>query len=349
MCKKFFLLLLLVSIQILFAQSKPENSRLVVESAPESGLDIFINGKLQNKQTPNTFQLKSGVYYVYARSKFYGTKIAKVHLKKNANRTIKLHTEALFGTLSVSARPEARVTYDYNPLPTLENFRLLPQKITLRASCPGYAPIKKEVRIEKQKHLRVKLINDQQLTNVKLIISPDTAAFTLSDEKRKFFYGTGPKEIRNVPEGVYRLLVESEGYRTYNEKLAIPGGKETVLDVPLIPLTDAYWAEKANYQKKRNIAFAGAAVLFTTGSYFYIENQKLHNQYVNTHSSREAADFRKSLQKRVSINNRIFQAASMFSAFAVYYQVRYVRVHPKDYVAVRFDPGAGKVALEVRF
>ena len=349
MFKKFHLFLLLVLLPNLVAQTKSENTLLIVESAPESGLDIFINGKPQNQQTPYTFQLEPGVYRVHAESKFYHTQIIKVNLDENTTSRVKLHSQASFGTLTVLARPEAKVTYDYNPLPQLENVRLLPQKITLRATCPGYAPVKKEVHIEKQKHLRVKLFNTQALGDVKLLISPDTASFTLSDEKSKIFYGTGPKEIKHVPEGKYRLLVEAAGYRTFNEKLTIPGGRETVFDIPLIPLTDAYWAVKAKYQKRRNFAFASAAILFTTGSYLYIENQKLHNLYVNTHSSKEAADYRKSLEKRVSINNGILQTAGFFSAVAIYYQVRYVRVHPKNYVAVRIDPTALGLAMEVRF
>lgn len=331
-------------------QFKTESVRLEVTSKPVVGLDIYLNGQKQIQKTPFAFEnLPAGVYLVHAKNKYYQSKVRKITLDPGDDRRITLHAEAQFGTLSINARPEAIVTFDYNPISQLENLRLLPQTITLRAECPGFAMLKKVVKIEKQVHRKVELINDKPLGSVKLNINSTEANFTLTDNEKGYYYGTGSTQINKVPQGKYALFVELEGFRDHREILKIHGGKENVYNISLFPFTEAYLKQKNNFKTKRNLAFTGATILITVGTLQYIQNQSLHKNYVETHSSKEALYYRVSLEKRTVINNSIFWTAGTLAVLSIYYQVRYVKIHPKDFLSISLTPINTNLAVEWRF
>ena len=212
----------------------------------------------------------------------------------------------------------------------------------------GFVPVKKVVQIEKNKHLTVDLINDKPICELQLDIPQNEAEFTLTGSDRRFFIGKGAMTIKNIPKGNYSLVVELEGFRTHSAKLAIRDKIEKY-HVPLYPFTEQYWQQKNRYRIRRNLAFTAASLLFFTGSYIHIQNQKLYNDYRETNSSESARNYRERLQTRTDINNGILLAGAVFSLMSIYYQVKYVRIHPKDYLTLCIGPGNRLLAVQIKF
>lgn len=330
-------------------QKDGASGRLRVESMPESGLDIFLDGKKTGAKTPHVFtNLSARDHTIYLDNRFYRSRVKKVNVRANEASEIHIRAEAQFGTLSIKARPEAEVSYDFNKIQKLTNIRLLPQQITLRATCAGFAPIKKIVHIRKQHHTEVELINDRPICALQLNIPEAEAEFTLTGAHRRFYLGKGSALIKNIPQGNYRLVVELEGFRPHKATLRVEKKIETY-DAVLYPFTDAYMAQKKKFHWRRNFSFSAATLLFFAGLYFHIQNQRLFNDYRDAETSDLVVKYRERLQFRTKVNNGIFRAGAGFSLLTIYYQIRYVRIHPKDFLSIAIDPTAMNLAFQLHF
>jgi len=200
---------------------------LTVNSAPQSGLDIYLNDLPQQSRTPFTFErLAAGNYRVKALTGQYETTEETVTLAAGDRKTIKLVSSASFATLTIRTKSGVNVFLNGKKLDQLENLRLEPSIVVLRAELPKAAPLEQRVTLRKGETQTVELTPVVPVGTIQVAVAPFDAAVELRGDGGEYYTATGAKIFADVPVGKYTLKVSMAGYTTQEETQLLRVGEK---------------------------------------------------------------------------------------------------------------------------
>ena len=200
---------------------------LTVTSAPQSGLDIFINGQSIHSQTPQTIKrLRPGTYRVKAKSQYYETKEQTIEIKRGAKQNIRLTSESNFAILNINTMPGAIIYLNNKKITKLKNIRLEPAVARLRAELPpkGKA-VEKRVVLKRNENITVDIKPQIAIGTIQVAVVPFDAKITLKGDAGEFYSSGKSRAFKNIPVGTYDLTVKKDGYKTQTAELVLTENK----------------------------------------------------------------------------------------------------------------------------
>ncbi len=207
---------------------------LTVNSAPESRLTIYLNGIKQEEQTPHTFaRLQPGTYRVRAQSDEYETAEENVELKRGDKKSLQLTSTANFAELTIQTHANAKVTIDGREVKQLQNIRLVPSVVLVRAELPKAQPVEERIVLHKGEKRTVELYPQVPTGTIQVAVVPYEAKVELRGDAGESFASVGGRSFSDVPVGRYTLKVSLSGYADKQETLVLKEGEKLTSSVTL--------------------------------------------------------------------------------------------------------------------
>jgi len=207
---------------------------LTVASSPKSGMDILLDGVPQNAVTPHTFdRLRPGTYGVRAQSAEYETDTQAIDLARGDKKTVQLTSSANFAELTVLTHSAAKVKIDGKEIKTLENIRLAPSVVTVRAEMAKASPVEERLVLRKGEKRTVELYPQVPTGTIQVAVVPFDAKVELRGDAGESFSSVGARSFSDVPVGNYTLKVSLSGYADKQETLVLNEGEKLTRSVTL--------------------------------------------------------------------------------------------------------------------
>ena len=215
---------------------------LTVQSVPESGLDIWINNVAQNRQTPYTFaRLAPGNYIIRARSSLYEAAEQRISLQRGEDKTITLASSANFATLTINTRPGAIIHINGILQESLQNIRLEPQVVTVKAELAKARSAETRLVLQRGENRVLDLYPELLAGAIQVAVVPEDAEIVLRGDAGEYYRGTDAISISEVPIGNYSLTVSRAGYSSHTESFVLHEGEKVNRSVRLeIAKTPSY-------------------------------------------------------------------------------------------------------------
>ena len=207
---------------------------LTVASSPKSGMDILLDGVPQNAVTPHTFdRLRPGTYEVRAQSAEYETDTQAIDLARGEKKTVHLTSSANFAELTVLTHSAAKVKIDGKEIKTLENIRLAPSVVTVKAEMAKASPVEERLVLRKGEKRTVELYPQVPTGTIQVAVVPFEAKVELRGDAGESFSSVGARSFSDVPVGSYTLKVSLSGYADKQETLVLKEGEKLTRSVTL--------------------------------------------------------------------------------------------------------------------
>ena len=201
---------------------QPDFGQITVTSAPQSNLEISLNGIGQNVRTPHTFErLRPGTYTVSARSEYYETEEREIQLKRGEKREVTLTTVESFATLTINTHENATVYLNGNPIRERKNLRLQPMRATVEVRMPKAEPLTRRLILKKGDRKVLDLYPEVQTGTVLVVVTPLDAHVELKGDAGEYYTSEGKGYFKDVPIGTYRLTVTRDGYEPQTESFTL--------------------------------------------------------------------------------------------------------------------------------
>jgi hypothetical protein len=209
---------------------------VAVESAPEEGARIFIDGKDSGRKTPATIKgISCGQHTVELKKKgFVGEKKivgvtsgevvkARVNLAPNY-APLEIRTQPSGATISINGRKAGKSPIRIKRMTAGEH--------TVVAKMPDYHDTTRKFKLLPGKRLDLNIKLRPAFGSIRITAKriKDAEVFVDGDG-----LGTTPIELKRIVSGPHTIRVVKEGYKPYKTKVNIRDGRETVVTAVLKP------------------------------------------------------------------------------------------------------------------
>lgn len=210
----------------------------------QAGATLFIKG-IEMGTTPflGTIPIDQGKNEIELRKPGFETikKTVNVEQGKPIELTLDMIPAKKTGTVNVSVTgPENAVVFmdglELGPAPYKGPIAV--GEHTFRATAKGWEDGIQTSKVEFGKELNITIAMVQELKEGKVRIKVDQADAVISIDGK--VRGKGDWEGL-LPEGGHKLVIEKEGFQTYEEELAVATDQERVLDIKLEQDMVSYW------------------------------------------------------------------------------------------------------------
>ncbi|MDA3891960.1 MAG: PEGA domain-containing protein [Salinivirgaceae bacterium] len=210
---------------------RPTFGGFTINSQPESGATVFLDGQSTSKVTPCTLsKLSNGEHTITLRKEWYQPKTEKINILAGQNQETTITLQPTFGTLNVTAEHNANIYID-NEFKANGNWegRLIAGYHTIEAKLDKHTPDSKKVNIELGQTSNLSLHPAPQYGSLKIVTNPFDAIIKLNDKEQ----GLSPKNINNLLVGTYNLSLTKTGYGTISKSITITEGQTTTINETL--------------------------------------------------------------------------------------------------------------------
>lgn len=211
---------------------KPAFGFFSVNTEPESGARVIIDGKTQAEITPfKSEALSSGIYTVQVVKEMYQPATQKVTVIDGQTTPLNFILQPNFGYLTINAPADATV-YINNQLKGngLWQGKLNAGIYYLEVRSDKHRPAKKELNILAGNKDTVDLQPTPIYGSLDVMTNPPGAKILIDNKE----YGTTPNTIYNLPIGDCKVQLIKEGYATMNSAVVITDGRSTELSETLL-------------------------------------------------------------------------------------------------------------------
>jgi uncharacterized protein YgiM (DUF1202 family) len=197
----------------------PEFGTIKIESKPQSGASITIDGVLQEETTPATISfLAEGNHTIKIGKDFFDISEQNFSITKQEAKSLTLTMKPIYEVLSVEANPNATIYIDNQEkgigswsgrvlqgvhLISIRKDKYITENITHTAIISNKKSYKFELK--------------PKLGTLKLTSVPEGATVFIHDKKK----GETPIYIRNLLIGEYNVTLEKEGFTATQKKIYI--------------------------------------------------------------------------------------------------------------------------------
>ena len=215
---------------------EPDFGDLSVESEPETGLEIFLNGESQNVRTPHTFErLKSGEYIIKAESRFFDTWPDTVAVGRGIRNSVTLRTRGTYATLSIKTDKDVKVYLNDNLIHVLENIRLEPMIARVRVEHIKAEPIEKKVALKSGDEKTIELYPEIPTGAIQVAVLPLDCNIEITGDAGEIYHGQRSQMFSDIPVGEYTVKVTRDEYQSQEIVLKLDKGAKERLKIELEP------------------------------------------------------------------------------------------------------------------
>lgn len=222
---------------------KPNFGRVQVESLPENGAKVLLNGIDIGKETPCTLdELPVGSYTLTLSHDWYETKNESFELKAGDDMQLKSELQATFGELVL--KEATGISYFVNDKARQDSVvRLAPGVYSVEARKPSHKPARVQVVIERGKQQRPELLPQPMYGNIRIQSQPFGARIFVNGKEA----GESPFTLREVLVGEHTVRLSKEGYESIEQKVEVKEDETADVNLKLEALSgDASKAEVEN-------------------------------------------------------------------------------------------------------
>ena len=205
---------------------KEDFGSLSITSAPESGMNIYIDGKVTNYKTPYTFnRLKPATYSISAKSQYFDTDEKTITVTREGQHTTQLQSNANFATLNIVTMEGAQIYINDQLTAQRQNIRLEPQVVRVRAEKPPKGKtVEQRMVLKKNDSQTVEIFPDIPTGSIQIAVNPFEAKIELKGDAGEYYTADQSKMFDNIPAGSYELIITKDGFKTYKENLILRTG-----------------------------------------------------------------------------------------------------------------------------
>ncbi|MEA1873510.1 MAG: PEGA domain-containing protein [Bacteroidota bacterium] len=198
---------------------KPNFGHIHVTSAPEDGMQIFLNDENTGKTTPALLtEISSGEHHLQLKDTWYQANTKLVQVNDNDTTDVDVHMRKTYATLCIKATPGASLYIDNEEKGTGKwEGRLSPGVYSVTAEKDKHYKEKKQVKIAAGEDQNLSFNLKGKTGTLDVITMPIAAEIYLNNEK----YGTSPLTIKDLLIGDYQLELRKKGYATHKETITI--------------------------------------------------------------------------------------------------------------------------------
>lgn len=211
---------------------KPAFGFFSVNTEPESGAKVIVDGKTQAKTTPYLSEaLESGEYTVQVVKEMYQPITKKVMVYDGQTSPVNFVLPPNFSEITVTAPAEATI-YINNQQKGIGTWqgRLSAGVYTFEARRDKHRPAKQDVNILAGDNKTIDLQPTAIFGTLDVISEPPGASIIIDDKD----YGTTPNTIYKLPIGDYKVQLSKTGYSVVNSLVTIIDGKSSELFKTLV-------------------------------------------------------------------------------------------------------------------
>lgn len=203
----------------------PAFGALNIETKPESGATISMDGKPTSHTTPYKFErLVSGEHTISLRKEWFEPKIIRVKIEDGVELKQVIDLIPSFGLVKLNSDRESELFID-NELKGKAKWegRLIGGLHTFEARKEKHHTALQKINIEIGDEKSITLNPEPIVGKLKIVSNAIGAAIKLNG----IDYGTTPRLISDLFAGDYKLTIEKEGFGTLYKNITIQEGKIT--------------------------------------------------------------------------------------------------------------------------
>jgi uncharacterized protein (TIGR02145 family) len=231
------------SVNELVITLKKNYGSLTLNTLPEQGATVEIDGITHNSKTPVKFDtLFSGKHTLSIKLNMYDPVTQEFSLVDEENKKLDIKLKPLFAEYSVITNAGADISINGEKKGTGKYSGRLPSGVKIiEIKKEKYYPVKREINIiagDKYDPLNIEL--KPVIGSLSIITNPPRASFYLDNEAK----GKTPAIINELIIGKYELKIIAEGYKEYKKQIEIKEGerlyfsdslkKETIIPAKLL-------------------------------------------------------------------------------------------------------------------
>lgn len=211
----------------LVVEMRPAFGALLLDSKPETGATVSIDGKETGKITPCKFeQVLSGEHTITLRKEWYEPKSIKLKVEDGIELKQTVELLSTFGVVKLTTDAESELYVDNQPKGKGKwEGRLISGWHSFEARKEKYHAALQKIEIFVGDAKEINLTPQPIYGKLKIITNAIGAAIKLNGKD----YGTTPKLINDLFVGDYSLTIEKEGYGTLYKNITIEEEKTTEL------------------------------------------------------------------------------------------------------------------------
>jgi hypothetical protein len=211
------------------AALQPAFGKIVVNTQPEQGADVFVDGEKRGQSPLTLDKIRSGAHTVHVVKTLYSPADEKITVSDGQTTTLHIAMKPNFAALTFNADGDIYINEEYKAGGTW-NGRLTPGVYKVEVRKPSHRSSVATITSEAGKDKTVSLEAPEPIygslemkeTNVK-------AGIFIDGENR----GTTPVIINRVLVGSHTLEMRAEGYKPHRQTIEIQEGKVLPISVEL--------------------------------------------------------------------------------------------------------------------
>jgi formylglycine-generating enzyme required for sulfatase activity len=287
---------------------KPNYGTIEVNSTPENGASISLNGIKLGKTTPEVLEeIPTGEHNITLTHPWYETQSQKVVVSAGVREQLTLSLQPNFAELTVTASPDEEVYInDTRKGKGTYTERFPPGVYRIEVRKAGHTPASRQLTLERGKNERVQLTPEPILSNLKVLSTPEDAEIYLNGK----LVGTTPQILRDLLVGDYELELRKAGYGSTKQTVTVKEGQTVEVNLTLTSTGSiAFTSEPSGADLYINGTYKGrtpyTASDLPAGSYTY----ELRKEGYETLSASAVVDAGKTAQvyKLLSSSRKAFE------------------------------------------
>ncbi|MFH0992122.1 MAG: PEGA domain-containing protein [bacterium] len=270
---------------------KPAFGSLEVLSTPESGAEVFIDGKRVGVTPYDTLQIASGKYLLKVQKQLFSDAEEQIVIADGQplKRTIILNK--YFGELQIGA-PQSTIFVNGKQVGNgTYTERLAPGKYTVKADRGAlYTPAEQDVFVRIGEKLEITLDPKPRLGYVTVFVEPkegDDARIYIGDELK----GNAPKML-DLLIGKYTITTKKNNFLDASQDVSLSEGEQKRLDFRLMTYEGSIQANRDRWGQAKWISAAATVLAGAAAVYFNSTSTTNHNNYLKATISDDAVKYR---------------------------------------------------------
>ncbi len=211
---------------------KPAFGYIKISSQPESGAQVFVNGKLTTGTTPLTTEpIASGEHTVQVVKEMYQPTVQKVRVTDGQTTPLNVTLQPNFAELTINAPSGASIVLNNQQKGTGSWIGRLSAGIySIEARLEKHRTAKQDIELATGDKRTIELQPTPIYGSLDVVSSPSGAAIKINGED----YGITPNTINKLLIGDYKVELSRQGYSPLTKSISITEGTSAMISETLV-------------------------------------------------------------------------------------------------------------------